>query len=336
MAVCVGSLLANEHGSAASDEVPDDSARMSPERSEVRVWNDASGHNKMTGRLLAIEKDKVRLQKDTGEVVVVPLDKLSTVDQQYVTARRTEQAATPVANQPVDVAPMAMRYADFLSDMAKMADLETEELITRIPEASRVLRECEIEFSRLFTEAAQVEGPGAATDKDMIRVGTHRWLPPQRIPEIYALLGCLVTRLDDVSQELTIADYKVRLDHARAVESARQRYLNNVSFQRAMANSAGRNLYNVLSGRAPTGMATEREAGIAVRGECKSAVVGIHGGRCTRSDYGKSPGARWAAGYPETVRRGNTLSAIAVGRAYRVEHGMAGNGRRGLVQRVGQ
>ena len=223
---------------------------MSPERSEVRVWNDASGHNKMTGILLAIEKDKVRLQKDTGEVVVVPLDKLSTVDQQYVTARRTEQAATPVANQPVDVAPMAMRYADFLSDMAKMADLETEELITRIPEASRVLRVVRNRVLASVYRGCTGRRPRCGNGQRHDPCGHTPLVATAADTGRLCAARALGDATYDASQELTIADYKVRLDDARAVESARQRYLNNVSFQRAMANSAGRNLYNVLSGRA--------------------------------------------------------------------------------------
>ncbi len=51
---------------------------------EVRTWRDNTGTFEVTGRLVVVMPDKVRLLKDNGRFTTVPMRRLSTDDRQYV------------------------------------------------------------------------------------------------------------------------------------------------------------------------------------------------------------------------------------------------------------
>ena len=50
----------------------------------VRTWHDNTGNFEVTGRLVDVQPDAVRLLKDNGRFTTVPLRRLSPVDRQYV------------------------------------------------------------------------------------------------------------------------------------------------------------------------------------------------------------------------------------------------------------
>lgn len=67
---------------------------------QSRTWTDASGKYKVEATLTTIEGDKVTLLRADGRKVVVPLDRLSKADQDYVrTAATTPATATPATGQ---------------------------------------------------------------------------------------------------------------------------------------------------------------------------------------------------------------------------------------------
>jgi hypothetical protein len=50
----------------------------------VRTWHDNTGTFEVTGRLVVVLPDAVRLLKDNGRFTTVPMRRLSDVDRQYV------------------------------------------------------------------------------------------------------------------------------------------------------------------------------------------------------------------------------------------------------------
>ncbi len=72
---------------AANDEFPG---------TEVRKWRDNTGTFEVTGRLVVVMPDKVRLLKDNGRFTTVPMRRLSNEDRQYVEqtlAKKNSQSA---------------------------------------------------------------------------------------------------------------------------------------------------------------------------------------------------------------------------------------------------
>lgn len=63
---------------------PDKPAEGAPPASNLRTWSDASGKFKIEAELVSVEDGKVNLKKKSGEVVSVPLAKLSKADQEFV------------------------------------------------------------------------------------------------------------------------------------------------------------------------------------------------------------------------------------------------------------
>lgn len=63
----------------------------------VRTWSDPTGTHKIEATYLALEEGKVRLRRQDGREIAVPLEKLSAADQQYVAQVRT------VPENPFDV-----------------------------------------------------------------------------------------------------------------------------------------------------------------------------------------------------------------------------------------
>ncbi|MEN6449883.1 MAG: SHD1 domain-containing protein [Thermoguttaceae bacterium] len=56
----------------------------SADRSAVRVWTDQTGQHKTRAKLLSVENGAVKLQKENGAVITVPIAKLSEADQQFL------------------------------------------------------------------------------------------------------------------------------------------------------------------------------------------------------------------------------------------------------------
>lgn len=61
----------------------------------MRTWTDSSGQHKVRASLVAVEEGKVRLKKEDGAVVELPLAKLSTLDQRWI-----ERNWKPDAEEP--------------------------------------------------------------------------------------------------------------------------------------------------------------------------------------------------------------------------------------------
>ena len=61
---------------------------------EVRTWRDNTGNFEVTGRLVVVFPDKIRLLKDNGRFSTVPLRRLSQEDRQYV-----EQTLAAIADR---------------------------------------------------------------------------------------------------------------------------------------------------------------------------------------------------------------------------------------------
>src|SRR5262245_30166152 len=80
-----------------------------------REWTDASGKFRIEAELVAVRNGKVILEKADGSVITVPLDKLSTADQEFLKAKENPPPATPtipaagsaVAKAPAPAAPPA-------------------------------------------------------------------------------------------------------------------------------------------------------------------------------------------------------------------------------------
>jgi hypothetical protein len=54
----------------------------------VRTWSDASGVFEIQAEYVGFEDGKVKLKKQDGSVIAVPLERLSTADQQFVREKR--------------------------------------------------------------------------------------------------------------------------------------------------------------------------------------------------------------------------------------------------------
>ncbi len=50
----------------------------------LRTWSDKTGRFKVTAELVAVEGDKVRLRREGGALLLVPLAKLSDDDHRYL------------------------------------------------------------------------------------------------------------------------------------------------------------------------------------------------------------------------------------------------------------
>jgi hypothetical protein len=59
----------------------------------MRVWTDDTGRHRVEAALIAVENDRVRLRKTSGDEVSVPLNRLSSEDRRYV--ERQAAGSTP-------------------------------------------------------------------------------------------------------------------------------------------------------------------------------------------------------------------------------------------------
>lgn len=65
-----------------------DSAPESPAGAVAREWTDNTGKYRIRARLLEVTADAVRLKKEDGETVEVPLNRLSPADREFATRQR--------------------------------------------------------------------------------------------------------------------------------------------------------------------------------------------------------------------------------------------------------
>ena len=63
---------------------PANPAEVAPAASGLRTWSDTTGKFRIEAELVSVEDGKVNLKKKDGEVVSVPLGKLSKADQEFV------------------------------------------------------------------------------------------------------------------------------------------------------------------------------------------------------------------------------------------------------------
>ena len=63
---------------------PVNPAEVAPAASGLRTWSDTTGKFRIEAELVSVEEGKVNLKKKDGEVVSVPLAKLSKADQEFV------------------------------------------------------------------------------------------------------------------------------------------------------------------------------------------------------------------------------------------------------------
>jgi len=55
-----------------------------PERSKLRLWTDSTGQFKINAKCIGIKDGKVKLEREDGAVIEVPLDKLSEADKRFL------------------------------------------------------------------------------------------------------------------------------------------------------------------------------------------------------------------------------------------------------------
>jgi outer membrane protein assembly factor BamB len=90
LALSGGALPAQPAGAGASGDQP-----------AMRFWTDATGKFRIRASLEAFEDDQVTLRREDGEVVTVPLERLSAMDRRFLErARRTGEPAPPPTRQP--------------------------------------------------------------------------------------------------------------------------------------------------------------------------------------------------------------------------------------------
>lgn len=86
MMVLMGLLFAQ--GSAGGQEASDGDASAAA----GRVWTDDTGHHRVRATLIDSDRKAVILRTDAGQQITVPLNRLSTADQQYVRQQSTAAA----------------------------------------------------------------------------------------------------------------------------------------------------------------------------------------------------------------------------------------------------
>ena len=110
----------------------------------TRTWTSSNGKFKIRAKLKAVEGDQVRLVKENGEEVVVPLNKLSDVDRRFAKPKTTGQPTSQDSSDPVDdefagmswnekrrVLVEKMRQADSNDERRRLSKLMREHLADR-------------------------------------------------------------------------------------------------------------------------------------------------------------------------------------------------------------
>ncbi len=75
---------------------------------EVRIWKDRTGSYSIEAEFAGVKDGKVTLKRAGGALAVVPLDKLSDADQQFVEAQNASSAADPKGAASASASPSAV------------------------------------------------------------------------------------------------------------------------------------------------------------------------------------------------------------------------------------
>ena len=86
-----------------------DAFKKKPNRTS-RIWKSSDGKFEMNAKLVRVENDEVRLEKENGKNILVPMSQLSKKDRDYIDRNRGEAASTenPFDRQEVDDFPEAV------------------------------------------------------------------------------------------------------------------------------------------------------------------------------------------------------------------------------------
>ena len=75
--------------------LPSPANRIRAVKPAARTWTDKSGAHSVTGELIEVKEGSVRLKRQDGKVVSIPVEKLSDADQAYLREHGRERAAKP-------------------------------------------------------------------------------------------------------------------------------------------------------------------------------------------------------------------------------------------------
>jgi len=93
----LGACLVGGRAARAQQDVPDEE----PLESEYRTWTDSTGEHEVEAAMVKFADGKVHLEKKDGQVVAVPVGRLSRTDQQYVRdVLRARRVSAGVAERP--------------------------------------------------------------------------------------------------------------------------------------------------------------------------------------------------------------------------------------------
>lgn len=87
---CMGIYLSEENTLWVDDAefrlLDGDGGEPLPRRQKMRRWSDATGKNEVSGRLVAVSEDTIRIAKENGWFATVPRDRLAPADRDFVAA----------------------------------------------------------------------------------------------------------------------------------------------------------------------------------------------------------------------------------------------------------
>jgi hypothetical protein len=88
---------------SAADRAYVNEVRVDHPKPQMRIWTDDTGKYRRSARLVRSSQHHVRLQAESGEVLTVPLARLSTSDRQYVREMERARSKGSLIGQLVDV-----------------------------------------------------------------------------------------------------------------------------------------------------------------------------------------------------------------------------------------
>ncbi|MGN6133198.1 MAG: SHD1 domain-containing protein [Aureliella sp.] len=94
---------------------------MCGQQAWAREWVDATGRYRVEAELVSLRGDKVILEKSDGNIITLPIDRLSLADQNYLKSLSQPQTASPApaaASSVPAAAPMARNAAGSLAPMS--------------------------------------------------------------------------------------------------------------------------------------------------------------------------------------------------------------------------
>jgi hypothetical protein len=92
----IGPAAAEPRTSDSGAELPANTARRQP-AAVVRIWTDATGQHTVTAKLVDCKGGVVRLKRGNGEIISLPLEKLSAADQEFLKSVTGDKGAASSA-----------------------------------------------------------------------------------------------------------------------------------------------------------------------------------------------------------------------------------------------